>query len=614
MPGLYGIISSNPLSVDKIKHNINKVFCDNIQPHNDWDFSTENKQVLLGWRANRNHNISDFCTETDDITISISGWISTVSESRNLAKKVIILYRKYGEDLCKYLRGHFCIALWDKKKEILILFSDHFGLRPHYWCKNKTVFSFSYEVGALIAINGLGEKLDLTTLSQFLSYEYILQDRTWHPDVSLLPPGSALVVSRNAEYTIRKYWSWEDIENRQNKSSKLSNILEECRHTFNKAVRNCYSDATSNKILITLSGGLDTRALISAADLTRTETITHGLENCANRVIGKDISDYLDVKHYEFDLDPKWLPDRGKHIVGLTSGHESLRHTHSHSYYKCFEKISNNVIIGGLGGEYVRAFFYNFGKISEFTKPLMNTNHSAKYNCLAYLLHLRMTYKGLSENDKNNLVKPDVYNEIYKYDFLSVLEIIRGYQWWADIFKQLDRFYMEQRVRRFIINGQLYTWNHLESRWPFMDLDFITAANDLPDKFKIGSRFHRYLIAKNNPGLLDIPLDATLKPIKKRPGNLYYLSKLFNNKAISLGYNRYTNYEQWFKNDWKMWIEDTLINQNALCNQYLNQKEIKNIWHKHLIGHNNEKLLSILITIELWLKVQKDMCRKAISI
>ena len=67
-----------------------------------------------------------------------------------------------------------------KKKRSLLLATDHLGLRPHYWCRRNKTLSFAYEVGALIAVNHLDYKLDFNALAQFMSYEYLLQERTWH--------------------------------------------------------------------------------------------------------------------------------------------------------------------------------------------------------------------------------------------------------------------------------------------------------------------------------------------------------------------------------------------------------------------------------------------------
>lgn len=605
MPGLYGIISSSPLSKNRIIKRLNNGVCDSIGSKFDRHYISKDRRLLIGVKTYAESAIKDHFLELDDLVIYLSGWID-LPVGTKFTDHIVKIYSKYGSTFCKYLKGNFCITLWDNHRDQLIISSDHFGLRPHYYNRSNSTFSFAYEVGPLITLNKLSSALDLRTLSQFISYEYILQDNTWHPDIKLLPPATSVIADKQGKIKFNKYWDWTDIDNTLFEGSNQIDAIQNCRYLFNQAIEKCYQN-TKDKVLITLSGGLDTRALISGAKLDRTETITHGLPNCANRVIGKMIADHIGVEHHEFDIEPRWLPETCEKIVWLTSGHESIRHTHSHSYHNQFNNFMNRVIIGGLGGEYVRAFFYNFGKVAEICDLILSNNNLLHANHLSKLLHVRMNYKGLTKIQKNKLIKREYSRRLEHEDIESIVEILNGYQSEKNVLKQLDRFYLDQRVRRFIINGQLYTWEHLEPRWPFMDFDFITASNELSSKIKVGSRFHRYLIKNNSSALMDIPLDADLKPISSNPQKLYYLKKFLPLKPDYAKYSKYTDYQNWFQKDCKLWIEDLILGKETLCHEYFNKDEIRNIWQDHNNGINKEKILSILLTIESWLKIQKKL-------
>ncbi len=607
MPGLFGLISKDIIPIEKTLKVFNNSLCAGDGSKNEWHYHDDDKKLLIGWKGNENFNISEYCYESKEIVVSISGWIASSDNNNIHAIQIANKYRKHGISFLRYINGQFFLFLWDKREKLLFLATDHFGLRPHYWCNDGSTLSFAYETGALIAVNSLDESLDLTALSQFLSYEYILQERTWHPKIKLIPPRSYLLASGAGDYKIERYWKWEDINEESAKITNETDLLESSRYAFNNAVKKCYSNAPEG-VLITLSGGLDTRALISAADYTRTQTITHGSPNSANRIIARDIAENLGVKHLEYNIDTNWMPERAKHLVWLTSGHESLRHTHSHSYHQQIGDLSGKIMIGGLGGEFVRAFFYNFGQFAIVGKRIFEINKNAQYDFLAKLLHIRMTYGALSKTQKTRLLRPEILKDTAGKDYDTILEIIRSYGWWSDIFDQLDRFYLEQRVRRFIINGQLYTWNHIESRWPFMDIDFVSTASKLPHEWKIGSRFHRYLIAKNSHVLMKIPHDATMKPLTLESPNFYYLQKFLPWNKKDSKFDKYTNYPSWFRQEWKDWTEELILAKNALCHEYFIPTEIAHIWQNHLNGMNNSRILSILITIELWLKLQKHFC------
>ena len=68
------------------------------------------------------------------------------------------LYRKYGLDFTKHLRGEFAFALHDREKDELLLIRDRWGIRPMFiHLQGDHTIHWGSEVKALIALrNKLG--------------------------------------------------------------------------------------------------------------------------------------------------------------------------------------------------------------------------------------------------------------------------------------------------------------------------------------------------------------------------------------------------------------------------------------------------------------------------
>jgi hypothetical protein len=74
---------------------------------------------------------------------------------------------------------------------------------------------------------------------------------------------------------------------------------------------------------------------------------------------------------------------------------------------------------------------------------------------------------------------------------------------------QLDRFYTTQRVRHFIGNGLALYQHNIPTVSPFLDSRWIRAAAGLRRADRLGDNFHRFVIGRNLPQLMQYPTGKT---------------------------------------------------------------------------------------------------------
>ena len=81
---------------------------------------------------------------------------------------LVHLYEQWGEAFPERLRGMFAVAIWDARRERLLLARDRFGIKPLYYRDGGGELSFASELRALPR----GE-IDLDALEAFLAFNSI---------------------------------------------------------------------------------------------------------------------------------------------------------------------------------------------------------------------------------------------------------------------------------------------------------------------------------------------------------------------------------------------------------------------------------------------------------
>src|SRR6201988_3164935 len=81
-------------------------------------------------------------------------------------------YKQWGDDVLNHLNGMFGLAIWDVRKERLILARDPFGIKLLYYKIDKDHLYFGSEIRAVQAATHEGADLDPNSLNLFLRYRY----------------------------------------------------------------------------------------------------------------------------------------------------------------------------------------------------------------------------------------------------------------------------------------------------------------------------------------------------------------------------------------------------------------------------------------------------------
>jgi asparagine synthase (glutamine-hydrolysing) len=106
---------------------------------------------------------------------------------------LVHLYEEHGPGFAERLRGMFAIALWDGRRERLVLARDRFGIKPLYHSERDGGVAFASELKALMRLPDFDRGLDLEAVESFLAFNSIPAPLTVFRGARKLPPGHLLV-------------------------------------------------------------------------------------------------------------------------------------------------------------------------------------------------------------------------------------------------------------------------------------------------------------------------------------------------------------------------------------------------------------------------------------
>jgi asparagine synthase (glutamine-hydrolysing) len=173
------------------------------------------------------------------------------------------------------VNGIFAFAIWDADREALFLARDAFGVKPLYYSDTAKGFAFASEIKALPSLpstaddvaTGLSE-LDVSALDRYLTYLWCPGSQTPSRQVKKLLPGHAMwikqgqVVDSVAWYQLPTFrLTASQLENRRRMS--FSDAMQGTEHHLRQAVhRQLVSDVPVGAFL---SGGLDSSSIVAFA-------------------------------------------------------------------------------------------------------------------------------------------------------------------------------------------------------------------------------------------------------------------------------------------------------------------------------------------------------------
>lgn len=502
------------------------------------------------------------------------------------------LYQEFGENFTSKLQGMFAIALFDSRRNKLLLSRDRLGKKPLWYSREGSTLYFSSEVKGLLSL-GVNRTIDEMVIPEFLQYGYVNAPRSAIVGVRQLPPASSLSFE-NGHLEVKEYWSPSEIP-----ESSIS--FEDAKQEVTRLIRESVKTRliSERPIGAFLSGGIDSTivtALMQEESESTVNTYSIGFSdsNFDESRFAREVARSIGTKHHEriIEADPLFIVDTLPKILDQPFADSSIIPTFLLSKFAREEVV---VALSGDGGDegfggYER---YRAAQFLDSINPILAIN---PLNCLPVdrisnqrlrklISHsnfqtLSGRYSGIQSlfqrDDLLSILNPEFLKESSENYFINIWDSIPS----------LDRIrkMQEMDLKSYLPGDLMYKVdmasmaNSLEVRSPFLDYRVVEFGLSLPTRFKI--------------------VGGETKHILREIARGFVPHKLIDRPKKGFGIPR----AKWLREDLKNVVYEVLLDDKSRSRNWYQVGKVEEILDKHSRGLELDSIIWPMFMLELWVK------------
>ncbi len=268
---------------------------------------------------------------------------------------IVHAYEEYGDRCVEHFRGMFAFALWDGKRERLLLARDRVGIKQLFYAVHDGLLVWGSELKAILADPAIRRSLRPAALNHFLTFLYVPEPMTMFEGIDELRAGH-LLVAEKGRVEIKPYWALHYHEDHDMSEAQAAEGL---RHHLDEAVR--IRLVSEVPIGAFLSGGIDSASVVAlmarhSQSAVNTFSIGYatGGEAFDERIHARRIAERYGTQHREFEMRPDLvhiLPELVKAFDQPCADSTAIP-----TWYLCqYTREFVTVALSGLGGDEVAA-------------------------------------------------------------------------------------------------------------------------------------------------------------------------------------------------------------------------------------------------------------------
>jgi asparagine synthase (glutamine-hydrolysing) len=443
---------------------------------------------------------------------------------------LLALYAREGLDMLKKLNGIFAFALYDKRQNELILARDALGVKPLYFSSGVKGFVFSSEIKGLLPLLEGSREINPIAIHRYLSFQWCPGNLTPLKAVRKLGPGEAMIVR---ERRIERQWTWYDLPYCRDMAAKKvdsTTIVSDTRDIVRDAVnRQLISDVPVGAFL---SGGLDSSAVVAFAREQVPDIQCFTIETTGGRDAGvaddlpyaRRVATHLGVQLHVVKVESHQFVDDIERMVYMLD--EPLADPAALNAFYISQLARQNgikVLLSGAGGDdiftgYWRHLALHYERIWAWWPEPIRRAIAKTISCLDQRnplgRRLNRLFAQAGENSPTRMVgyfastRESSLSSLYTQNFLAELGQTRADQEMLDFLADmsaeatsLDQILALEQHYYLADHNLMYTDKMsmaagVEVRVPFLDLDLVEFAAQVPDRYKLHGREAKWILKK----------------------------------------------------------------------------------------------------------------------
>src|ERR687894_194171 len=261
---------------------------------------------------------------------------------------LVHLYEEHGERMVARLRGMFAFAIWDRRRQRLLLARDHFGQKPLFYTEHAGRLTFASEIKALLADDPSLAELSPRALDQYLTMRFVQPPETFFARVRALPPAHYMAWEAGHS-RIERYW---DLSYGPKWTYSEDETLERIDDLLAETVKlHLLSDVPVGAFL---SGGLDSTLIASYAS----QTLGSELRTFSMGIPYRDLNELpyagavaarYGTRHFAEEVTPSVVDDLPRLVSALDEPADPLSICLLHLARMTARHVK--VVLGGDGGD-----------------------------------------------------------------------------------------------------------------------------------------------------------------------------------------------------------------------------------------------------------------------
>jgi len=493
---------------------------------------------------------------------------------------IIHAYEEYGIKCLEKFNGMFAFALFDKKKNQLILARDRMGIKPLYYLKTFDLFAFSSEIKGFKVLGDL--KLNQETIKKLLGFPYLPDNtQTTLENIYKIPPAHYLIYNlNNKKIIIKPYWHLKF--NKEVRKLNFQQAAEELEKLLIKSVN--FRLIADVPLGIMLSGGLDSSVIAALAqkyNKDKINTFTAGFKSRGGRMLSeiderkyaKLVADYIGSNHQEVLIEPKEVID---HIENFIEHFDDLNTFDGGllTNYLIAEKMHQEgikVILLGEGADEIFGGYSWFG-LSKLPFNLLPKSLKKRLYCYSISRNLSFAPANYFQNINRLFPEKNTFDMISNYEI--TMQLPNNY------LMKVDKGTMACSV---------------EARVPYLDHNIVEFVYSLKPAYKLKGNFQSF--GKINEKYILRELAKKYLPLsiamRKKKGGMLPIADIIKSNISK--------------------IKDYLLEKNSLSTQIFGRKKIERLFKNDIknIGKSNWRFYEVEREIFLWKLFLLEVWRKS---
>ena len=213
---------------------------------------------------------------------------------------ILHLYEEDGIDCVDRLRGMFAFALWDERRQRLVLGRDRMGEKPLYLYEDGETLLFASEMKSLLSSGRVPVTPDFQSVDRYFHYGFVPEPATALAGVRKLPAAHVMTVDvRNWRTRTTRYWNITDAPAID--ADPAETIRAALDDVFEGVIR------ADTPVGVALSGGIDSSAIAALCvrnglDVSAFSVGYPGAPRSDERSQARSFADRLGIPFFDVEL------------------------------------------------------------------------------------------------------------------------------------------------------------------------------------------------------------------------------------------------------------------------------------------------------------------------